>query len=389
MVTVEIKKVKLDEIRLNPDNPRTITKQAMARLVKSLQDFPEMMEIREVVVDETMTCLGGNMRTIALRKAGAKTATAKIVSGLTAEQKREFVIKDNTNFGDFNLDDLANSWSDLPLADWGLSLPEDWLKGPAADPSDAEPQIDRAEELNKAWKVKAGDLWQIGEHRLLCGDSTKKEDVARVMAGEKAGAIIADPPYGMRLDADFSGMKGNLRSGRKQGNKYADVIGDHNDFNAAPVIAAIGDPAIQFWFGADYYSKSLPDAEHSGAWLVWDKRLDESADKMFGSCFELIWARQKCKRDIIRIKWAGIFGTEKGTERARQHPNQKPVELLVNLANRTEGIIIDPFTGSGTCLVACQNLNRKCMGIEISEAYCSVILQRMQDAFGITGERMV
>ena len=251
--------------------------------------------------------------------------------------------------------------------------------------ADAEPQTDKAAELNKTWKVKTGDLWQIGEHRLLCGDSTKAEDVARVMGGEKAGAIIADPPYGMRLDADFSGMVNNLKitkgKGMKRGRKYNNVIGDHEDFNAVPIISAIGDPAIQFWFGADYYSKSLPDVEHSGAWLVWDKRLDESADKMFGSCFELIWARQKCKRDMIRIKWAGIFGTEKEPQRGRQHPNQKPVELLVNLAERTKGIIVDPFAGSGTCLIACQNLNHKCRGIEISPNYCAVILQRMTDAF--------
>jgi len=385
---IQIKTVKLSAIKLNAENPRRISTVDMDRLVKSLQEFPDMMKLREIIVDETMTVLGGNMRLLALRKIGAKDATAKIVKGLTEEQKREFAIKDNSNFGTWDFDALANNWTDLPLTEWGLALPEDWLAGPQADSADAEPQIDRAEELNKTWKCETGQLWQVGSHRLLVGDSTKAEDVARVMGGEKAGAIIADPPYGMRLDADFSGMKGNLRSGRKQGNKYADVIGDHEDFNAAPVIAATGDPAIQFWFGADYYASTLPDAQHSGAWLVWDKRLDESADKMFGSCFELIWARQKCKRDIIRIKWAGIFGTEKGPERGRQHPNQKPVALLVNLAERTEGIIIDPFAGSGTCLVACQSINRKCRGIEISEAYCSVILQRMLDAFGITGERM-
>jgi DNA modification methylase len=272
---------------------------------------------------------------------------------------------------------------DIP-ADWGADQTE---------PADAEPQIDKAAELNKKWKVKTGDLFTIGDHRLLCGDSTKREDVERVMGGEKADAIIADPPYGMRLDADFSGMKNNLKfaqeKGVKRGNKYDDVIGDHEDFNAGPVIEAIGNPAIQFWFGADYYSSTLPGPEHSGAWLVWDKRLDESADKMFGSCFELIWARQKCKRDIIRIKWAGIFGTEKEPQRGRQHPNQKPVELLVNLTERTEGIIIDPFAGSGTTMVACQNLSRKCRGIEISPNYCAVILQRMTDAFpGIEIERV-
>jgi len=128
MVKVEIKKVKLDKIHLNPDNPRTITKQAMERLVKSLQDFPEMMELREIVVDETLTVLGGNMRTLALRQAGEKEVLAKICTGLTPEQKREFVIKDNAAFGAWDMDALANSWDDLPLIEWGVDLPDHWLE---------------------------------------------------------------------------------------------------------------------------------------------------------------------------------------------------------------------------------------------------------------------
>lgn len=128
MINVETKKLKLSQINLNPDNPRTISNRDMDRLVKSLQEFPEMMQLREIVIDETMTVLGGNMRTLALRKAGAKEAVAKIVTGLTDKQKREFIIKDNgTNWGEWDMDALGNLWSDLPLTDWGVDLPEDWL----------------------------------------------------------------------------------------------------------------------------------------------------------------------------------------------------------------------------------------------------------------------
>lgn len=166
MVKIEIKTVKFSEIKLNPDNPRTISKKDMALLVKSLKDFPEMLELREIVVDETMTVLGGNMRTLALRKIGAKEVTAKIVSGLTEAQKREFVIKDNSNYGTYDLDILANSWGDLPLVDWGVDLPEDWLKeveeidAPELKDGDRAPFIqmtftlhdEQAEELNAAIK---------------------------------------------------------------------------------------------------------------------------------------------------------------------------------------------------------------------------------------------
>ena len=127
MTEITVKTVKLSQIKLNPDNPRHISAKDMERLVKSLQDFPDMMKLREIIVDETMTILGGNMRYRALKQIGEKEVTAKIVKGLTPEQKREFVIKDNSGFGEFDLDALANGWSDLPLVEWGLDLPEDWL----------------------------------------------------------------------------------------------------------------------------------------------------------------------------------------------------------------------------------------------------------------------
>lgn len=123
----EIRKVKLTEIHENPDNPRQIGKAEFERLVKSLRDFPEMLEIREIVVDESMMVLGGNMRLRALREAGASECLAKIVTGLTPEQKREFIIKDNGEWGAWDFDILANAWDDLPLVDWGVELPGEWM----------------------------------------------------------------------------------------------------------------------------------------------------------------------------------------------------------------------------------------------------------------------
>lgn len=130
MVEITVKKVKLSAIKLNPDNPRRIAKKDMDRLVKSIQDFPEMMRLREIVVDETMTVLGGNMRTLALRKIGAKECTAKIVTGLTYDQKREFIIKDNGSFGEWDFDLLANGFDDLELAEFGVDIPKSWGEDP-------------------------------------------------------------------------------------------------------------------------------------------------------------------------------------------------------------------------------------------------------------------
>jgi len=129
-MNVETKQVKLSDLKLNPDNPRRIGNKEMERLVKSLQEFPDMLSIREIVVDETMTVLGGNMRLLALKKSGAKECTAKIVTGLTPEQKREFIIKDNAAFGEWDMDLLSSSWSDLPLVEWGVDLPEHFFETP-------------------------------------------------------------------------------------------------------------------------------------------------------------------------------------------------------------------------------------------------------------------
>ena len=268
---------------------------------------------------------------------------------------------------------------------------------PPKDDADAEPQIDRAEELRQEWGVEPGQLWRLPsrtpgqEHRLICGDCTDAAVVGRVMGGERAAIALLDPPYGMRLDADFSGMVNSLKfaqgKGVKNGRAYSNVIGDHEDYDARPLLAIVDDVKEQIWFGANYYSSTLPDTEHGGSWLVWDKRLDESADKMFGSCFELMWSRQPHKQDIIRHKWAGIFGTENEPVRGRVHPNQKPVALYVDLLTRYGGaVVIDPYAGSGNSIIAAENLSRQCRACEISAPYVSVALQRYLDAFGIRAE---
>ena len=141
-MNIEVKQVKLSALKLNPDNPRRISTVDMDRLTKSLTEFPDMLSIREIVVDETMTVLGGNMRLLALRKIGAKEATAKIVKGLTEAQKREFAIKDNGAWGQWDFDALANGWDDLPLADWGVPIPnftdpnEEWKGMPECNQED-------------------------------------------------------------------------------------------------------------------------------------------------------------------------------------------------------------------------------------------------------------
>lgn len=385
MVKIQIKKTKLSEIRLNPDNPRTISKKNMDLLVKSLREFPEMLELREIVVDETMTCIGGNMRMLALRKIGAKECIAKIVTGLTPEQKREFIVKDNSGFGSWDMDSLSSSWTDLPLVDWGVDLPEDWLKEEETV-GDAEPQIDKAEELNKVWQVNPGDLWQIGEHRLLCGDSTKKEDVERLMGGEKALLMVTDPPYGVDYDPEWRAKAGVNKNKGKMGKVINDDVADWS-----LAWSLFDGDVVYVWHAGRRASEVQTSIEKAGFLIrnqiIWAK------DRMALSRGDYHWQHEPCWY-AVRDGYPGhrtkdrsqttLWTIPARDDEGHGHSTQKPLECMSRpIRNHGEDgdLVYDPFLGSGTTMVACQNLNRKCRGIEISPNYCSVILQRMFDAF--------
>jgi len=380
----EIKTAKISEIKLNPDNPRTISNKDMELLIKSLKEFPEMLNLREIVVDENMVVLGGNMRLLALQKMGVSDCQIRMVSGLTPEQKREFVIKDNSNFGRYDFDSLANEWSDLPLADWGVDLPEDWLVEEKTDPADAEPQIDKASELNKVWKVAPGDLWQIGSHRLLCGDSTKAEDVARVMGGEKPILMVTDPPYGVEYDPEWRAAAGVNKNKGKMGKVTNDDIADWT-----PAWVLFPGDVAYVWHAGRRASEVQQSIEKAGFsirnQIIWAK------DRMALSRGDYHWQHEPC--------WYAVRDGKPGhrTEDRTQttlwtiparddsghgHSTQKPLECMARpIRNHDSEEVYDPFLGSGTTMIACQNLNRKCRGIEISPDYCAVILQRMHDAF--------
>lgn len=252
---------------------------------------------------------------------------------------------------------------------------------------DTPPQIDQAAKLAEKWGVKVGQVWQLDRHRVACGDCTDRAVVEGVMRGERATLEIHDPPYGMRLDADWSTIKTNdfaIKKAVSGGKKYNHILGDFDDFD--PEFLFNRDmPKEMFLWGADYYCEKIPN-RNNGSWIVWDKRIDESTDKMYGSVFELCWSLKKHKRDFIRVKWASLFGTEKEPGHERYHPAQKPVlvyEWLLGKYSNDGDIIGDYFLGAGSHLIACHNLNRVCRGIELDAGYIGVTLQRFFDHTGI------
>jgi DNA modification methylase len=368
----------------NPSNPRIIKDDKFKKLVKSIQEFPEMLELRPIVVDGNMVVLGGNMRLKACIAAGLKEVPIIIADQLTDAQKAEFIIKDNVGFGEWDWDLLANQWDVEALEDWGLELPFDNTPVLEAEEDDYE----APSEINT--DVVLGDLIEIGNHRLLCGDSTDSDAVARLMDGQKADMVFTDPPYGMKLNADYSDMGGKNSMTKKSGNKYDQVIGDNDDFTEELIntIFACFDYCNEiFIWGADYFAELIPN-KNNGSWIVWDKRAngnddiaeDKSSDKMYGSTFELCWSKNKHKRDIARVKWAGIFGMSSQDTKGRVHPTQKPIELanwFFNKWGKDNDLVADLYLGSGSTMVAAHQLNRKCYGIELDPKYCQVIIDRM------------
>ena len=390
----------LDQIMFNPRNWRVHPLNQQNALKGVLEDVGWVQEV--IINQRTGHLVDGHLRCQLAAREGAKTIPVKYVD--LSEDEEALVLSTLDPIAAMavtdkqKLDDLFAS-IETENADVVSMLDDiaekERLEYAKRDPVDAEPQIDRAAELNEKWQVVTGDLWQIGEHRLLCGDSTKREDVERVMAGEKAGAVLTDPPYGIDLDTDYSKITGPknsiaIRQGKRRviANNYEKVAGDIDPFDASLLVEIFGNTKEQFWFGGNYYRRTLSDNDMDGSWLVWDKRPaaltvgKEGIDDVIGSGFELVWSKNKHQQRLLRYQWSGF--TARNPEFERMHPTEKPLPLLGEIIERwteSDCTIVDPFAGSGTTMIACQNLNRKCRAIEISPNYCAVILERMTNAF--------
>ena len=324
-------------------NPRELTRDQHQDLKDSITRFGFVDPLIVNTHKERKNILvGGHQRLKIAKELGYKDVPCVEVD-LSPDQEKELNVRLNKNTGQWDWDALANHFDVGELLEWGFSEDELQFTEPDVQGLTDDDDVPEVEEAI----TQKGDLWILGEHRLLCGDATKKEDVERLMDGQKADMVFTDPPYGMNLDTDYSSMKSKMFKGKT---------------------------------GGDYYAEYLPKGN---SWIVWDKRLDDSADKMYGSCFELCWSKSKHKRDIARIKWAGIFGTEKEFDKKRHHPTQKPIDLALWFFDKYNGNnVVDLFLGSGSTLIACEKTNRKCYGMEIDPHYCDVIVKRWEEYTG-------
>jgi len=357
-------------------NPRQLTEHQYSQIKKSLEEFGF---VDPVIVnqhpDRLNTIIGGHMRVKVWKALGNSTAPCVFVS-LSLEKEKELNIRLNKNTGEWDFDKLANEFNELDLIDWGFMESElkGWVEKVEAEETTGDDDIPE-----KVPTVSVnGDLYELGQHKLLCGDSTMIDDIERLMNGEKADMVFTDPPYGISVvngNGKTGSMVGYSKDRKVKTGTYKQIIGDDVPFEPS-LLLTLADKQI-IW-GANHFASKLPD---SSRWIVWDKKGDLHLDNSF-SDVELAWTNfeGKAVKKFMHL-WSGLQrqGNRDDELKSRVHPTQKPVGLFVDILDKfadTDWSILDPYIGSGSTLIACEKTNRKCYGLEIDPQYCDVIVNR-------------
>jgi DNA modification methylase len=375
---MNIQKVKITEVKSNPNNPRLIKDDKFNKLVKSIKEFPKMLEIRPIVVNSDMIVLGGNMRLKACKEAGLKEVSIIFAHDLTEEEQRQFIIKDNVGFGEWDWEQLANEWDADKLEDWGLDIPDFEVKEELAAEED---DYDIPDEIQT--DIVLGDLFEIGDHRLLCGDSTCSDTVAKLMNGEKADMVFTDPPY----NVDYGNIKHpkfkqrSIENDNMSGQEFKDFCQGF-----VSNIALFCDGIVYCWAGPGKDGRImftvLDDNLHNSTMIIWNK--DQ---------FTLGRGKYQNKHEVCWFGWnkSGASFTEDRTltnvwdfarpKKSELHPTMKPIEIVENGLNHSSKIgdkVLDLFGGSGSTMVGCHQLKRKGYLMELDPKYCQVIVDRMR-----------
>ena len=382
---MDIIKAKISEVKTNPNNPRVLKDDKFKKLVASIKSFPKMLEIRPIVVNNDMVVLGGNMRLKACKEAGLKDVHIIKAEDLTEDQQREFIIKDNVGFGEWDWNMIANEWDTDEIEAWGLDIPvfDEPIELEAEEDDYTEPD-------NMKVDVVLGDLIEIGEHRLLCGDSTDSDQVAKLMNGEKADMVFTSPPY----NANTKAGQGDIFNKKKGVKLYDEGYSDNLDSgNYLDFVVAVLDNCFLFTDGFIFWNVSY----NANSRFEYIKQISNHLDFLIE---QICWKKSSTipfKGSLMR-DWEPIYlfstnGEKLGLEKVvsnhwevsntgSQQDNHKacfPIELafkgieLVKKAN----LILEPFCGSGSTMVASHQLKRKCYGMELDPKYCQVIIDRM------------
>ena len=389
---MQVTKVKINSIKTNPKNPRLIKDDKFKKLVNSIKEFPQMLELRPIVVDENNIILGGNMRHKACIEAGLKEVYIVQAKDLTEEQKDEFIVKDNVGFGEWDWDILANEWDTEKLQDWGLDLPLD------VSVQELEAEEDDYEIPNEiTTDIVLGDLFEIGEHRLLCGDSTDSDQVAKLMNGEKANLSFTSPPYNAGKSEMLSGNthttdnKYNEYNDNQKQSDYLDLlVGFTNnallfsDYLICNIQSLAGNKIALIEYLNQYKNNFIDVA-------IWDKGhgAPAMAENVLTSTWEYMFfisSKENASRAIPNANFRGTVpniyrGTpNRNNEFSNVHAATFPIDLpeWALQFTKEKNIVLDQFLGTGTTMVASHQLKRKCYGMELDPKYCQVIIDRMK-----------
>jgi len=369
----QIIKAKTSTLKINPNNPRIIKDDKFKRLVQSIIDFPEMLEKRPIVVNKDFIVLGGNMRLKACIEAGIKEVPIA-VADWSDEKQMEFIIKDNVSGGEWDWDALANEWDADKLTDWGLDLPNLFTEEAQEDDYEIPDEVQT--------DIVLGDLFEIGPHRLLCGDSRQTDTFQRLFDGQMADLVVTDPPY----NVEYEGKT------KKKLTIENDSMSD-SDF-------------YQFLY--DFYTALGAYTKAGGAWYVWYASRETinfhkaMIDAGLTPKQDLIWNKNSIVMGRQDYQWKHepcIYGWKEGAAhgwysdrkqttilefdrptRNAEHPTMKPVQLFayqITNSSKQGDIVADAFGGSGTTMVACHQLQRKAYVVEFDPKYCQVIVDRM------------
>ena len=366
--------MKLSDIHTNPSNPRLIKDERFKKLVKSIEEFPKMMALRPIIIDVDGMILGGNMRFKALKELKYKDVPdewIKRASELTDEEKQRFVIEDNVPFGEWDFDILANEWDAEQLTEWGLDIPDFVNKGEVQ-----EDDYDIPDEIKT--DIVLGDLFEIGQHRLLCGDSTDSDQVAKLMNGQKADMVFTDPPYNVDYSGRGQNNLGTIKNDNLSESQFEQFCRDffvsyslilkplvcvyvcHPDSHTAPKLA---------------FEKTFAEQFQKSSTIIWVKQSAGMGWQDYRSQHEPIlygWKEGKGKHFFNGDRTqTSVWQLSRDSQQTYKHPTQKPIVLpakAITNSSKEQDIISDLFLGSGSTMVAAHQLNRKCYGMELDRS---------------------
>lgn len=373
---LKIEYINKEELKPYEKNAKKHPAEQVEHIANSIREFGFRQPL---VIDKDNVIVIGHGRLLAAKKLGLDTVPCVRADDLTDEQIKALRLADNkTNESEWDFDLLGGELDDIfdiDMEQFGFDVS-----------LDDEPQEIVEDEVPEEveTRCKLGDIWQLGEHFLICGDSTDPAVIDRLMDGVKADMVFTDSPYGINAVNDDGVCVAYGDNHVAQRGKYAKVIGDDTTETAQQaynIYSQLCDKMI-LW-GGNYFLDFLPSSD---GWLIWDKRGESGIRNTFADG-EMAWCSFHTPVRIYHQLWNGMI--REGEHEKRVHPTQKPIRMLSEILQdfTNEGdIILDVFGGSGSTLIACEQTGRTCYMAELSPEYVDVIIARYEK---LTGNKAV